>query len=533
MIAFVLLFGALPMNNIYDELSNMEFTSIKAYAVTPEEFTHADDDNGDFTVTIAPSQLAAYSQQCQIYDDYHQSDKLVISSMGGESSSRFFVEGFEGIGTEDCPFGGSVSIDMNNSIVLNLDAPLFNYVYDSATINNNGNAFEISREYSQDEKDALDETHMDTTPLLAKYVKHDDSNSNATWNIKVVHPTAGEDPYLGNFGGFIGSMCDSAVLDLNITMNKVDANDNISPKILGYNTDLGLICGTMEENSSLNVSLSATRNIQIIDNSGGSESEMGHVGGIVGKMGFGSTLNYTGTNIQTSATQIKTSVSERYAGGIVGYNDGGTVKITLPSGVSAYPITQYIQGTAGAGGIYGYYKPAAPIEGDGLTSEETEKNNLNSMLDTNNFSINCQVNGGGYDGGLFGVLESEYDYSISGTGTVTSKHNTGSAVGYGGLIGRYFSSDLSKTLLIGAVTATPTKTSDASYFGGGIAFVGESMDKDENGRDVTNNGSAYVKFDGFTLSNAAGANAMTFGGLAAKADQAFVDANKPNCVGRF
>ena len=176
--ALVLVFGTLPLNIIYDELSNLDFTSISVGA--DEEHTDEDDpvfmhEGATKTVKIAPNQLVAYSKNAVRYHKYHQYDDLVITAKSG-TSSKVFIEGFKGLGTEGKPFSGSISIDSNNSIVLNLDAPLFNYVKDSVTLSNNGNAFEISREYTQNEIDSKEENHIDKTPLLATYVVHDDEN---------------------------------------------------------------------------------------------------------------------------------------------------------------------------------------------------------------------------------------------------------------------------------------------------------------------------------------------------------------------
>ncbi len=506
--ALVLVFGALPLNVIHDELSNLDFTSISVGA--DEE--HTDDDDPVFvhegatnTVKIAPNQLVAYSKNAVRYHKYHQYDDLVITAKSG-TSSKVFIEGFKGLGTEGKPFSGSISIDSNNSIVLNLDAPLFNYVKDSVTLSNNGNAFEISREYTQNEIDSKEENHIDKTPLLATYVVHDDENPSATWTVGITQPSAGDNPYLGDFGGFIGTMQEGSELIIDVTMDKT-AEDTTARNVYGYNRDLGLLCGTMESDSKLTAKLTSNRGVSdiVVDN----KSASGHVGGLIGQMRPGSVLDYTGSNVQASGEDIKTSATESYAGGVVGYNDGGTVKMTLPSGTTSYPVTQHIEGTGGAGGVYGYYAPGA-IDGD-----DADINELNSKFDTSKFSINCQVNGEGFDGGVFGVLDCTHNYSFTGTNTITSAHNSGSVDGYGGLIGRYNNEDLSNSLTIGGVTAVSSKTT-ASYYGGAIAAVSSS--------DELDGGSCYVKFDGFTAS-ASGADAMTFGGLAAKADNAFIDAN--------
>lgn len=518
--AFVLMFGIVPLSDIKEELDNLNLFSITATAELEttdaddpdERFQYTTDADGNHNLTIYPSQLVEYSEHCQKYHKYHQYDIVTISIQGNEDMA-FFQYGFKGLGTEERPFGGAIKIEPNQpNITLNIDASLFNYVYDNVTLydpnnSSNGNALRISREYDLNQADLYDSKQ----PLLAKYVLPNTKNvSPATWKIEVNKPTAGNRPYLANFGGFIGTMRSNAELTIDLMMN-TESGDTGNITVEGTdNSDIGLICGTMESSSNLDFTFTSDRAINSIT------TEYGHAGGLVGSMDEGSVFKYTGTNLQTSATDIKTTAADKYAGGIVGYNNGGTVEITLPSGVTSYPISQYIEGTSGAGGLFGYYIP-----GDDET-EDDDFNLINNTFDSSKYSINCQVNGTGYDGGLFGVLESNHSYSVVGSSTVTSTHNSGLADGYGGLIGRYNNSDLTKELSIGNVTVNSTRNTDASvsYYGGAVAFVGNSVTEEGS----TDGGSAYVKLNGLTV-NATNADAMTFGGLAAKSDNAFIDAN--------
>ena len=459
----------------------------------------------DNKITIAPADFVEYSRNCVKYHKYHQNDQITIAATGG-TSTIYFEKDFAGLGTFSRPFKGSIRIETDNNITLNLDAPLFNYVYDSVTIDNNGQPFPIARQYDPEQAMQFNENHKDTYPLLAQYVIHDPDGTPASWSFNVTQPSERDeaDPYLGSFGGFIGTMCNdgngSASLTLDIVMNQTQ-DDTGSLYIHGMtenDLDIGLICCTMQEGTSLTASLTTDRAITEIT------TDYGHAGGLVGSMASGSTFSYTGTNVQTDATPIKTTKAGKYAGGLVGHNDEGADTITLPSGVTESPVSQLIEGTSGSGALYGYYKPAS-----------------DEIIDTSVYDIDCQVNGGGYVGGLIGVLDADaVDIEISGSTTVVSSHAVGSAVGYGGLIGRYDNSSLENTLLITDVTANPTRTSDATLYGGAIAFAGESMDEDGN----TGGGSVYIDLDGFVLSNAGGANQMTFGGLIAKADNALVDA---------
>lgn len=501
--ALALLLGTLPVGEIKTGVEKLGDLTLTAFAASDPAFEYIiDTTNGNHNIDIYPSQLVDYSKDCQAFPEYHQDDHILITTTGNEKMQVFNC-GFVGIGTDDYPFSGTIEIGANNEdIVLNIDAPLFNAVYNDVTLTNNGGNFKIARAFDP-EQTQISETNR-KLPLLAEKVCFG-TGSPATWNIEVVSPTDGEDRMLKDFSGFIGNIDSNTTLTVNVTMN--GSGDDPGNLTIEGNGDTGLICGSMGEGSVLDFSLTTDRKINSVT------TESGHVGGLVGSMQTGAVLNYNGTNIINDNADIKTTSNESYAGGLVGNNEGGTANIILPDGVTSYPVKQYIEGSAGAGGIFGYYKPGEPVEtdnGDGTTTI------VENSINIDKYDINCQVNGTGYDGGLFGVLETEYDYLITGT-SLTSNHASGSADGYGGLIGRYANSDLTKTLSIGAVKATSSKGT-AAYYGGGIAVIGDYIENSE-----VIGGSCYVKFDSF-MANAAGANSMTFGGLVSIADNAFVDA---------
>lgn len=501
--ALALLLGTLPVGEIKTGVEKLGDLTLTAFAASDPAFEYTiDTTNGNHNIDIYPSQLVDYSKDCQAFPEYHQDDHILITTTGNEKMQVFNC-GFVGIGTDDYPFSGTIEIGANNEdIVLNIDAPLFNAVYNDVTLTNNGGNFKIARAFDP-EQTQISETNRKLS-LLAEKVCFG-TGSPATWNIEVVSPTDGEDRMLKDFSGFIGNIDSNTTLTVNVTMN--GSGDDPGNLTIEGNGDTGLICGSMGEGSVLDFSLTTDRKINSVT------TESGHVGGLVGSMQTGAVLNYNGTNIINDNADLKTTSNESYAGGLVGNNEGGTANIILPDGVTSYPVKQYIEGSAGAGGIFGYYKPGEPVEtdnGDGTTTI------VENSINIDKYDINCQVNGTGYDGGLFGVLETEYDYLITGK-SLTSNHASGSADGYGGLIGRYANSDLTKTLSIGEVKATSSKGT-AAYYGGGIAVIGDYIENSE-----VIGGSCYVKFDSF-IANAAGANSMTFGGLVSIADNAFVDA---------
>ncbi len=491
-VALAMLLNETYIWSIIDDIpffeTNENRSQITAYAAEDSgddpEFQH--DDETTKAITIPLENFKEYSDACQIYSTYHQYDKITIYSTG---TSDLFESGFSGLGTQNKPFAGSIEIASNTDITLNLDAPLFNYVYDSVIINN-GNALPISRYYMVN--GGADET----TPVVAKYVYHDSKGSDVvTWNIDLTTPSDSTDHYLSQFGGFIGTMDDdkeAPKLSLNVTMNTVSMTkdgvtktDNGAVAIVG-NSDLGLACGHMDAGAELTFTYTANRAVSGISTSGGD------VGGLVGEMETGAVFTLKNENTVTSGIDIITTAGGSYAGGLVGKNVGGTVNVNDSSSAAAvYPVTQHMTGTSGAGGVFGYYKPNAAL-----------------AFDTSKYSINCQVNGTGYTGGLFGVLDVTNDVTISGDANVESSHASGNCTAYGGLIGQYKADSVERTLTIGSVTATTSKAGTASYYGGGIG-------------EIESTNPTYVEFSGFTA-NASNAGSLTFGGLVASADKAFI-----------
>ena len=458
-------------------------------------FVH--DGNNEIEVEIEA--FVEYSEAAQIYSLYHQHDKIVIVAT---NVSDYYESGFQGIGTATYPFAGSIEISSNTSTTLNLDAPLFNYVYDSIVINN-GNPLPVSR-YYQAYSD-VDET----TPIIAKNVICDPASETiATWKIDLTKPSDSDDHYLASFGGFVGNMCydeendKGAKVNVEITLNQ--ASPDVGNIAINGSNDTGLACGHMEKKTALGFTINGDRKISSISTSSGD------VGGLVGEMEDGSILTVNGSDYLDSGVGISTS--NGYAGGIVGKNTGADVSFNFPGAgegetpITAYPVQQYMSGTLGAGGIYGYYKPLTA-----LVSTTVDDEIVDNSFDISKYSINCRVNGMGSTGGLFGMLETEVDVSISGSGTVTSNHAEGSSGAFGGLIGLYKTDSIARTLTIGSVIAAPSKGGTANYYGGGIGKIDDTV-------------ASYVRFSGFTA-NASNAGTLTFGGAVASADNAFVDIN--------
>ena len=195
LVAFVMLLNETYIWSILDSASDK---SVLSNAIT----AHAAEETPTFTnytnpttkeISIPIEDFVEYSVDCQNNPVSHKDDKITITSTG---FTDFFEPGFAGLGVEGCPFAGSISIQTGNTIPLNLDAPLFNYVYDNVVLNNNEPLI-MSRGYFGSDTD-------ETTPIIAKYVEN--ATGSATWNIDFISPSDSTTHYLGDFGGFIGTM---------------------------------------------------------------------------------------------------------------------------------------------------------------------------------------------------------------------------------------------------------------------------------------------------------------------------------------
>ena len=488
--AFVMIFCALPAAEIGEKIGELDFTSISVNAASDPpsgyRFLHNPVDSNKISLSI--KDFYDYAESYKDYAAYHENDEITIKTSTG--NTQYYQRNFAGLGTVENPFAGKLTIEVNNPLVLNLDAPLFKYVTDTAVLNGT-TGIKIARFYGHDIPSG--ETVKDNTPLLAENVVKKDGTK-ATWNVNIVKPSATDDGVSGTleaFGGMIGTMGAGAQLTLNVTMDQQTGDTD--PIELKSISNLGLACGLIKQNATLSFSIGASgsgtiRNISKIG------TTSGNVGGLVGEMESGSTFNYTGTNIQEDNTPIETNSG--YAGGIVGKINNATLTFSD----TTYNIKQYISGTKGVGGIYGYYKP---------------RSNENT-IDLSKYNIDGQVNNTGKSaniGGLFGEFECDHSFTINTNTTVHSKHASGEAASYGGLIGKYTNTSLSNTLTIGAVTTeTKNESGKGVSYGGAIGIA-----------DATN--ANYIKFDGFKVDKAYNANALTFGGLIASAGNTFLDAN--------
>ena len=307
--AIVMMFGVFPVNEINEEFKGLrsQYLSASAESETTDDddpiYTHVPADSNKISVKI--EDLVSYSEACAKYHKYHKDDELTI--LGSQGDTLYFQAGFKGLGTSTYPFGGSVTIENNANVTINLDAPLFNYVYDDVALNGS-NYINISREYDGGRSDIAH-----NTPILAQNVLH--RNGGASWKVNVSKPSDDQDGLSYNlsvFGGMIGTMEDNASLSVDITMN-TSGGDTEPAVIDGYDS-LGFACGTMKSGANLTFTMSSDRKIADIN------TTSGNVGGLVGTVETGAIFTYNGINNQNATKLIKTESG--YAGGIVGSNSG-------------------------------------------------------------------------------------------------------------------------------------------------------------------------------------------------------------------
>ena len=504
LLALVLVLNMVPYSYIGEKTGTV--ITVKAAPDYSEEddpdprFQH--DASSNLTINI--EDLVAYSQAYQAYPKYHQFDNVSISTSGDVTD---FLDGFQSIGIEELPFAGSIAFQSNDNKSLIIDVPLFDVVYDTVSVNG-GNPFSISRIYA----DTTQEAAKKGLALVANVVKAnpDNTKEKASWNITAKTYTGdSERMRLEGFSGFIGSMGEDASLTLTAGIDLTGAVNSTIQMEAGR--DIGFLCGSMGARASLTASVSVS----------GAPSTMiplisttsGNAGGYVGRMESGSSLNITSVSgaLFDANTEIRTIAADSenggWAGGIVGKNNGGTAS------AAATTVNYSMTGVDGAGGIFGYYLAPTPAEG------ETE-----TTFDASGYAINCKVNGTGYLGGLFGMLENGSNLKITGgatvdttektiTGTgIISTHDSGNATSYGGIAGDYKAGAQTNTIKIENILSKPQKTAGVTYYGGGIGFV-----------DETN--PTYIEMSGFKADGMVGCSSDeidTAGGLIGSGNYCFL-----------
>lgn len=468
--AAVLLVTSMPLADISGVVSKMVSTVTNAItAMAADTYTDISNDikNGVYTIQNADDFKKLLNANPYVY----QNITVLFSNNQSQFKASDFTGIEKGLGNENYPFMGTVKANEGSAINLPINFALFEYLSDSANLD----TIIFAR---PEEKNSA---------LLAENVIHGDVASANKWKIKADPVDDSGATNYKSFTSVIGNMKNRAKVDLAITLS-----NGVKVEVSGGD-NAGLACGTMDENTSLAVSLSSSS----LDVSGKSNA-----GVFVGKMSAGATLNIDKYDALTGI-----NVSANNAGGLVGsaenaeINVGGKVNINMTGSVT---------GSVTAGGLFGSY----------TYSKANEKTFDISKFSGMKMALACS-SGDTADsaavGSVFGVLTNSTDsvkISITGTANdiITSNFNGTVRAGfYGGIVGRYSANALSSELALSDITVNVTGSCNALDFGGLIGKIGD-------------NSKAYVSVKNTTISIKNSTSSQNnYGGLVGYADQAFID----------
>lgn len=468
--AAVLLVTSMPLADISGVVSKMVSTVTNAIsAMAADTYTDITNDikSGVYTIQNADDFKKLLNADPSVY----QNITVLFSNNQSQFKASDFTGIEKGLGNENYPFMGTVKANEGSAINLPINFALFEYLSDSANLD----TIIFAR---PEEKNSA---------LLAENVIHGDVASANKWKIKADPVDDSGATNYKSFTSVIGNMKNGAKVDLDIALS-----NNVKVEVSGGD-NAGLACGTMDENASLDVSLSSSS----LDVSGKSNA-----GVFVGKMSAGATLNIDKCNTLTGV-----NISANNAGGLVGSAENA--EINVGEGVTI-TMTGSVTGSVTAGGLFGSY----------TYSKADEKTFDISKFSGMKMTLACS-SGDTADsaavGSVFGVLIKSADsakISITGTAndTITSNFNGTVRAGfYGGIVGRYSANALSSELALSDITVNVTGLCNALDFGGIIGKIGD-------------NSKAYVSVKNTTISiNNSTSSQNNYGGLVGYADQAFID----------
>lgn len=468
--AAVLLVTSMPLADISGVVSKMVSTVTNAItAMAADTYTDISNDikNGVYTIQNAED----FKKLLNADPADYQKITILFSNNQSQFKASDFTGIEKGLGNEEYPFMGTVKANEGSAINLPINFALFEYLSDSANLD----TIIFAR---PEEKNSA---------MLAENVIHGDVASANKWKIKADPVDDSGATIYKSFTSVIGNMKNEANVDLDITLS-----NGVKVEVSGGD-NAGLACGTMDENTSLDVSLSSSS----LDVSGKSNA-----GVFVGKMSADATLNVDKCNALTSV-----NISANNAGGLVGSAENA--EINVGEGVTL-TMTGSVTGSVTACGLFGSY----------TYSKANEKTFDISKFSGMKMALDCS-SGDTADsaavGSVFGLLTNSADnvkISITGTAndTITSNFNSTVRAGfYGGVVGRYSANALSSELALSDITVNVTGLCNAFDFGGLIGKIGD-------------NSKAYVSVKNTTISiNNPTSSQNNYGGLVGYADQAFID----------
>ena len=468
--AVVLLVTSMPLADISGFVSKMVSTVTNAItAMAADTYTDITNDikSGVFTIQNADDFKKLLNADPAVY----QNITVLFSNNQSQFKASDFTGIEKGLGNEEYPFMGTVKANEGSAINLPINFALFEYLSDSANLD----TIIFAR---PEEKNSA---------LLAENVIHGDVASANKWKIKADPVDDSGATNYKSFTSVIGNMKNGATVDLDITLS-----NDVKVEVSGGD-NAGLACGSMDENTSLAVSLSSSS----LDVSGKSNA-----GVFVGKMSAGATLNIDKCDALTGV-----NVSANNAGGLVGSAENA--EINVGEGVTL-TMTGSVTGSVTAGGLFGSYTYSK------ADSKEFDISKFSGMK----MALACS-SGDTADsaavGSVFGVLTNSADsakISITGTAndTITSNFKGTVRAGfYGGIVGRYSANALSSELALSDIIVKVTGSCNALDFGGLIGKIGD-------------NSKAYVSVKNTTIRiNNPTSSQNNYGGLVGYADQAFID----------
>lgn len=468
--AAVLLVTSMPLADISGVVSKMVSTVTNAItAMAADTYTDITNDikNGVYTIQNADD----FKKLLNADPADYQKITILFSNNQSQFKASDFTGIEKGLGNEEYPFMGTVKANEGSAINLPINFALFEYLSDSANLDT------IIFARPEDKNSAL----------LAENVIHGDVASANKWKIKADPVDDSGATNYKSFTSVIGNMKNGATVDLDITLS-----NDVKVEVSGGD-NAGLACGSMDENTSLAVSLSSN----LLDVSGKSNA-----GVFVGKMSAGATLNIDKCDALTDV-----NISANNAGGLVGSAENAEINVGEDVTLT---MTGSVTGSVTAGGLFGSY----------TYSKADEKTFDISKFSGMKMALACS-SGDTADsaavGSVFGLLTNSADsvkISITGTAndTITSNFNGTVRAGfYGGIVGRYSANALGSELALSDIIVNVTGLCNALDFGGLIGKIGD-------------NSKAYVSVKNTTISiNNPTSSQNNYGGLVGYADQAFID----------
>ncbi len=468
--AVVLLVTSMPLADISGVVSKMVSTVTNAItAMAADTYTDITNDikNDVFTIQNADD----FKKLLNADPADYQKITILFSNNQSQFKASDFTGIEKGLGNEEYPFMGTVKANEGSAINLPINFALFEYLSDSANLDT------IIFARPEDKNSAL----------LAENVIHGDVASANKWKIKADPVDDSGATNYKSFTSVIGNMKNGATVDLDITLS-----NDVKVEVSGGD-NAGLACGSMDENTSLAVSLSSN----LLDVSGKSNA-----GVFVGKMSAGATLNIDKCDALTDV-----NISANNAGGLVGSAENAEINVGEDVTLT---MTGSVTGSVTAGGLFGSY----------TYSKADEKTFDISKFSGMKMALACS-SGDTADsaavGSVFGLLTNSADsvkISITGTAndTITSNFNGTVRAGfYGGIVGRYSANALGSELALSDIIVNVTGLCNALDFGGLIGKIGD-------------NSKAYVSVKNTTISiNNPTSSQNNYVGLVGYADQAFID----------